>query len=176
MNTKKASKDSQLVKVIPHLINYIHIQHTHARIHSPCFHFSSWIKHLKTAQKNEQRSSLSLSSHIWEIWSSLWRELRFALYVFVGKHTVVETQWHHFKFPWVRRKLQGGKKERMAQNTCQHQTHSHTNRNKKQTMVAGAEFQTKQSNQRRWGQRQSQPSLLIWRDRALEKTKNKHPH
>jgi len=38
-------------------------------------------------------------------------------------------------------------------------------------MVAGAEFQTKQRNQRRWGQRQSQPSLLIWRARALEKNK-----
>jgi len=97
---------TRLVKVNPHLIKYIHIPHTH----TPCFHFSSWTKHFKNCSKKRAENSLSLSSHIWEIWSSLWRELRFALYVFVGKHTVVETQWHHFKFPRVRRKLQGGKK------------------------------------------------------------------
>lgn len=101
---------------------------------------------LKTAQKNEQRRILSLSSHIWEIWSSLWRELRFMR--LVGKHTVVETlQWNHFSFPRVREqknKNNNNEKGKGKRNGCL-KTCSHTRSPRHTTgQVTGAEFQIKQ--------------------------------
>lgn len=103
---------------------------------------------LKTAQKNEQRKVFSLSSHIWEIWSSLWRELGFMR--LVGKHTVVELWQSSQEFPWV--KVQNY----MGVNEAERDMLTVALETRKLLDTTGAEFQTKQIQETRtWTATQS---------------------